>query len=310
MKTYSILLRLLVFAALADWLVGRTLTRLAIFIPKPPFLIWLFESIDAAGRTAATLAGIITITILLSLAWRHLQAGQKRFSAFSWLILVSLSVGFLFVQPGQLLMTGFQLLLGLSLLAAGWYGWKNGSSINKKLAVLLPTLALAAGTFAHTTQFWFHSQTISILQTGELFVVMSTLFLWLAYGRRASWRMWLGAFLPVLVFTGGLLSNPAETGILAIWSLGLTLYLPWPVYSISLWLAGVTVLSAVRQEGWQAKTLLLLAAGGFAPQLSTHAFYGLIGLLLFSITEASLKQQTVLENGGTQSTSKKAVSAV
>jgi hypothetical protein len=286
MNTYSILIRLLVFAALADWLVGRTLTRLAIFMPKPPFLVWVFESVDAIGRTAASLAGLLTILLLLTLAWTRLQAGRDRYSALLWVVLVALSLGFLFVQPGPALMSVFQAGMFSALLAASWFAWKNADQAIKKLAIIFPTMALGVGAIAHSSQLDLHLRTLSILQAGEFFVVLCPLFLWLAFGRRAPLKIWLIAFIPVLAFTAGILSSPAETGILVIWSTGLTLYLPWPLYSISLWLAGVTILSSAKQEGWPAKILLLLAAGGFAPQLSTHAFLGLIALLLFSIPEA------------------------
>jgi hypothetical protein len=293
MKTYSIIIRWLVIAALADWLVGRTLTRLIIFMPKPSFMIWVFEVLDAAGRTLATLAGLLAIIILLGLAWNRMQTGRERYSALIWLVLVSLSLGFLFVQPAPALKGLFQVGMISALLVAGWKGWMNVDSADKKLAVLFPTLALAVGVFAQNSQIGLSLQTVNILQFGELFVVLSPLILWWVYGRNASLRIWLFASIPVLVFTAGLLSSPAEVGILVIWSTGLTLYLPWPIYSISLWLAGVTILSSGRQEMWPAQSLLLLIAGGFAPQLSTHAFFGLIALLLFSVPEAHFKQQTV-----------------
>lgn len=72
-------------------------------------------------------------------------------------------------------------------------------------------------------------------------------------------------------------------GILAIWSTGLTLYLPWPVYAFSLWLFAATFLALRRQSHPAAWAMLLLAAGGYAPQLSSQVFYGLIGLSLLSL---------------------------
>ncbi len=72
------------------------------------------------------------------------------------------------------------------------------------------------------------------------------------------------------------------TGILAICSSGLTLYLPWPLYALALLLACVMVIGCLRRgepAGW---ALLLLAAGGYAPQLSYQAFLGLVGLWLLA----------------------------
>jgi hypothetical protein len=66
------------------------------------------------------------------------------------------------------------------------------------------------------------------------------------------------------------------TGIIAIWSMGLTLYLPWPLYALGLWLTGVTVIQAMRQGNAAGWAILLLMAGGYAPQLSVHAFLSLL----------------------------------
>ena len=85
------------------------------------------------------------------------------------------------------------------------------------------------------------------------------------------------------------------TGIIAIWSMGLTLYLPWPLYAISLWLFGALAIGSFgRREsiGW---ALLLLAAGGYTPQLSTHLFVGLIALWMVKPTHpANETQQAAL----------------
>jgi hypothetical protein len=78
-------------------------------------------------------------------------------------------------------------------------------------------------------------------------------------------------------------ANPSMAGILAIWSIGLTLYLPWPLYAVSLWLAGAAAITALRQgqpAGW---VILLLAAGGYAPQLSSQVFLGLVALYLLGL---------------------------
>jgi hypothetical protein len=121
-----------------------------------------------------------------------------------------------------------------------------------------------------------------LFNAGELLVVLSPLGLWWAYARGASRREWLLAAAPALAFSALHLANPAMAGILAIWSIGLTLYLPWPLYALSLWLAGVTALAARRRREPAGWSVLLLLAGGYAPQLSTQAFLGLIALWLLA----------------------------
>ncbi|MEK7784505.1 MAG: hypothetical protein AAB658_03625, partial [Chloroflexota bacterium] len=119
-----------------------------------------------------------------------------------------------------------------------------------------------------------------------LFVVLTPIVLWWAVGRDGiSPYKW--AIIPTLAFVTAYLVNPAMTAIIAIWSTGLTLYLPWPLYAVSLWLGSVVVIASLRRGGLTGPALLLLAAGGYAPQLSTQVFLGLIALWLLVSSEKS-----------------------
>jgi hypothetical protein len=115
---------------------------------------------------------------------------------------------------------------------------------------------------------------------GELLAVLSPIALWFAYARQALRWAWLAAALPALAFAGMRLAVPSMASILAIWSTGLTLYLPWPLYAISLWAAGATAIDCLRRGQAAGWVVILLAAGGYAPQLSAQAFLGLFALWL------------------------------
>jgi hypothetical protein len=78
------------------------------------------------------------------------------------------------------------------------------------------------------------------------------------------------------------LATPTMTGILTVWSTGITLYLPWPLYGFSLWLAGVAILRVRKTEEQVGWAILLLATGGFTPQLSAQANLALLALWLLS----------------------------
>lgn len=88
--------------------------------------------------------------------------------------------------------------------------------------------------------------------------------------------------IPALAFVAAYLLNPAMTAIIAIWSTGLTLFLPRPLYAVSLWSASIVVIVSVRRGSAVGWTVLLLAAGGYAPSTSTHIFLGLISLWLLA----------------------------
>ncbi|HET7376664.1 MAG TPA: hypothetical protein VFK30_08150, partial [Anaerolineae bacterium] len=132
--------------------------------------------------------------------------------------------------------------------------------------------------------------TAPLFNLGELLVVASPIGVWWVY-RQLIDRRWLYvvALIPAVALSIGYAIDPATTGIMAIWSVGLTLYLPWPIYAVSLWLAGVTVLATSRRRQTAGWAVLLLTAGGFAPQLSTQVFLGLIGLWLLTVQALELE---------------------
>jgi hypothetical protein len=115
---------------------------------------------------------------------------------------------------------------------------------------------------------------------GEIFVVGSVAVWWWGYGRSHAWQHWVLAAVPALLFALSFWRDPAMTGILTIWSTGLTLFLPWPVYALALWLVGVTVLANWHSHPALAYAILLLISAGYAPQLSSQLFCALIALWL------------------------------
>jgi hypothetical protein len=134
--------------------------------------------------------------------------------------------------------------------------------------------------------------TAAIFNLGELLVVISGIGFWWAL-KPKNLAAHLLALLPALAFTAMHQANPSMAGILTIWSVGLTLYLPWPLYAASLWLGGAAAISALRQghpAGW---AILLLAAGGYAPQLSAQVFFGLAAIYLLGLNKNRPAEETL-----------------
>lgn len=306
MKTnpYLTLIRWLTIVALFDWFVTRTITRAAIFIPKPPPVIALYSALNVAGQLALTLTGLLALLALGGIAWRawRQQGVVGRALALALTGQVGLSLLFLVIPPAGwlasanhlLYLTTIVLLLFRILPMARFHldtsPARGPAFPARALALMLPAFALVTGrlhqaipTFYATLQ-WPGPPPLTGLffNLGELLVVLSVFALWWSYGRGATWRVWLAAALPALVFAGSHLASAAMTGILAVWSVGLTLYLPWPLYAVSLWLAGVTGIVALRRDDPGGWAILLLISGGYAPQLSLQAFLGLIALWLLA----------------------------
>jgi hypothetical protein len=296
MSRLPVLYRWLTLAALADWLIGRTMMRLAIFMPKSLPIIVVYQMLGYIGQFAATLISVLALCGVGWLAWRAVRVQRQFALPLVLSSLLALSLALLVVAPTGPLLLGYHLFLMAAVLLFGWQVWEGNASLAKRAAGTAVALAILFGELyqllpaLYETLRWpgpppFAS---AFFNLGELFVVLSSMALWWAYGRGATWRVWLAAVLPALAFVVFRFANPAMTGIIAIWSMGLTLYLPWPVYALGLWLTGVTVIRALRQGNVAGWAILLLMAGGYAPQLSTHAFLGLLAQWMLALPTSQL----------------------
>ncbi|MEK7326007.1 MAG: hypothetical protein AAB217_12190 [Chloroflexota bacterium] len=289
--------RWLTIAALADWLITRTVTRTAIFMPKPPPVIAVYQTLTLIGQLAFTLTGLLALAAVLWIAW---QSRRAVVLPLVLLCLAVLSIVSVFVAPGGWLAVVYQLLVMVAVGIVGKRVWQGTGGIKNKIAWSAPALALLLGGLyqllpaLYTALRWPGPPpfTGAVFNLGELFVVLSPLALWWSVGRREAvispYKPYKWAIIPALAFAVAYLVNPAMTAIIAIWSTGLTLYLPWPLYAVSLWLGSVVVIASLRRGGLTGPALLLLAAGGYAPQLSTQVFLGLIALWLLALSEKSL----------------------
>jgi len=284
--------RLLVLVALTDWLISRGLARVAIFIPKSPVLINGYQGLTFIGQYASVLSALLSLLGIGLITWR-LRRSQGGIPSAALACLGVLSLALLLPAPsGWLQLLSLILVLGITI----WLGWVSGdsnSSFAQNAAVLLPVAAVGVGSLYHAIQasysiFWLPGPPAyahDLFNLGELLVVLTPFCLWWAHGRkhvkRAAWAYTWG-FIAAGLFIVFRLINPAMAGILAIWSTGLTLYLPAPLYAaaIGFWISTIIMSrSSGDPTGW---ALLLLACAGYAPQLSSQIFLGLIALSLMS----------------------------
>jgi hypothetical protein len=286
MTRLPVLFRWLTIAALADWLIARTIARSAIFMPKSPPMIAAYQTLSLVGQFAATLSGVLALCGVGWMAWQAFHARRRLGLPLTLLGLPALSLTFLFIAPTGPLLLSYHLLFLIAVTLIGKQVWENYVSLERRVAGMGVALVLVTSELyqllptLYETLRWPGPPPFAgaLFNLGELLIVLSSVALWWAYGRGASPPVWLGAALPALAFAAMHFANPAMTGILAIWSVGLTLYLPWPLYALSLWLVGVTVILALRRENAAGWAILLLMAGGYTPQLSTHAFLSLVAL--------------------------------
>lgn len=272
--TPQLLLRLLVIAAVFDWLVTRTFTRAAIFMPKPPLVILLYQILNVLGQFAFTLAGFVAILMLTWIAWTYLRTRHDPLMFIALMSLIALSIFFLFVAPAGVSAIVYQLLitvsLGLMIKDSTRHTWIN---------VAAPALALFCATLYQLSQQLQLTDTSLLFNLGELFFAFAPMLIGWRYILPFRWWM----ILPALAFGIIYFINPAMTGVIAIWSTGLTLYLPSIVYALSLsFVAAILIRARGGDADSAAGAVLLMLAGGYAPQISTQLFLGIIALWLLT----------------------------
>lgn len=273
----SLLIRWLAITAVLDLLINRSLTRFAIFMPKSGPVLTLYQALMPVGQFAFTLTGLLALIAVAWLAWQRRQVLRGTLSLVM-LALLALSLIFVILQPREWLAVGYHILMLVALALLAW---------QLPRAVLPPAIALILGEIYQLSAALGNALHLPgpiplsplFFNLGELGVVLSSFALWWACGdRRPRLSIWALAAIPPVAFAVFYLLQPAMAGIMAIWSLGLTLYLPWPVYALSLWLVGVSLIVSLRRDSRIGWAILLLTAGGYAPQLTTYAFLGLVAL--------------------------------
>lgn len=291
-------------AAVVEWLLVRTMTRAAIHVPKSPLVIWVYTAVNQIGLISAAFVALLAFVLLLWLVW---ETRQTIMLPLALVGLSGLSALLLFVAPPAWLAVTYQLFAIMAvLLLVGSSYWQGVAKPGRKrrwrgtAVVLFPACALLAGLAVQLLPNLYRLLgwpgpppfTTVLYDLGEMFVVGSVLVWWWEYGRSRSWQHWLLAVMPTLLFTLSFWHDPAMTGILTIWSTGLTLFLPWLVYVLALWLAGVTVLVNWQARPVLAYAILLFIAAGYAPQLSSQLFCALIALRLLAQPLPSVQKQT------------------
>src|SRR3972149_2936689 len=120
MKRYPVFLSWLVVAALVDWLVTRTLARSAIFMPKSPPVILVYQGFGLLGQLAATVTGLLVLSFLGWIAWRGLRMRGEFVLSTALASLVALSLVFLVFPPSGWLEVSYRLIFMAVIVIIGW----------------------------------------------------------------------------------------------------------------------------------------------------------------------------------------------
>ena len=140
-SVFPTLLVLLVASAMVDWLVTRTLTRLAIFIPKTPAMIVGYQIINdlgQAGSAVAAFTALWCIGCIVLLEWKR----RKGFGLAAPLAALALLVLFKPLAPTSGWLVAYHVLTLVVLLVLAWRGAWLAAGWTNRLARFLPALAM------------------------------------------------------------------------------------------------------------------------------------------------------------------------
>ena len=112
-------------AALADWLIARTLARAAIFMPKSPAFIQIYTALGVVGQLATSLTSLLAILALGWIAWQALRQQRDRILAVTCAASLLVSLLGLFIPTAGWLALFFQALLGIAILLLLRQVWKR-----------------------------------------------------------------------------------------------------------------------------------------------------------------------------------------
>lgn len=290
----------LLAAALAETLLLRLVIRTGVHMPKEGAVRGVFESASLLGSLAFNLASLLAIALAaLLLASMVLRLG----STPGALGLTGLSLA-MFWGLGQSLATdapaadalfGVATTLLVGLIGLGLLRRQN-TPLPARMALVLIVAAYFCYQYYALGHLFFRlldytavpPSSVHVLRLGEGLAVVAGGAVFWAWGlplwRRAG-SLGVGAVAALLVgLAVAALTPVSTTAILALWTAGLSLFLPYPLYLLSLGLFLLTLVACwCSGDGfWTAAGLLLVLLAGYMPEATYQHLLMLLGVIFLS----------------------------
>jgi len=290
----------LIAAVLAETLLLRIVVRVGVHVPKHSVLTGLFETASTLGSLAFNFASVLAL-VLLTLVLTFVIA-NKRSRAFSPLIAL-LSAG-LFLGLFLTLVTDTpeaDALFGVSaaLLAI------TILIVATRTGDLTPAVAVALGLMVaaylsyeyYTLSYVFYRildyaaippLSLDALRFGEAMAMVAAGAVFFAWGL-PRWGL-IGraggavVAVTILALTAAGLSPVSTMAILALWTTGVSLFLPFPIYLLALALFLLTLVACFRDRNasWIAAGLLLVLLAGYMAESTYQHLLFLLGIVFLS----------------------------
>ena len=315
METTGSLLRYgfvaLAWLAGVEWLLGRAISRLAASPVLDGPARTAIEALGAAGlfllAPASLLAALLLFVTVIRGGSQALKEGiRSRAVLMTYLgIFGIVSVTFAAIQRAAWLSISYVILAALAL---GWvavyYALRRSATPSMRVGLLL-----VAGAYGGYLSYLLLQELgragqpaslppIVIRDLGEVCLVAAPFFFFAAisvpYRQWARPARWLLPTLLALAFSMAnivdMIANQGFTGVFAIWSIGLSYFLPWPLYAFSLALYVYSVLTCFARTDMKSPLatksraigLLLLTFASYELQFPYQYVLALLSLLLLS----------------------------
>jgi hypothetical protein len=257
-------------AALAELLLVRTFYRVGVFIPKRGAFPTVYGILTGLGSFLMNLSSVLATIALVAFAWRAYRRGRAGaaagISAFLFASALAVATGSLNAGPSS------RLFFALAVWSVAWPFLREPGDRVLRVAVAAVVAVLGLSMWAglvgemHRLAPGVQASggAIGAQLLGEALVVMAAFLLLAAWVRGDGprpWALFLGGF-PALALIVSWQANGSVTGILALWTAGLRLYLPIWLYVLALWAFASAAIGWLSTRPWRGAGLVLLLVGG------------------------------------------------
>ncbi len=278
-------LLVLPFVVIAEVVLMRTFYRVGIFIPKDGAFRTAYSTLSDIGSFAfnlASVAALVALGLLAVLAVRHGNAPLGiAISAFALSVVVARIAGVVAIGPIP------RLASVLALLAVTLPFLRSEADPAHRILVGIVAACLALSAYTGVAQGAGVEGAPGVTGgpiAAELLVMAAAAISPLVWVRTDRFRIRpLVVATPLAAsFVVAWSANAAVTGILALWTVGLRLYLsPW-IYAVALWAFLTLTLGWLQRWPWRSAGLVLLVAGGMLSGSTYQLCLGILALVMLT----------------------------
>jgi len=285
----------LLVAAVAELALLRLATRIGVHLPKNGVASDALSAASFMGTFALNLAALLSAAfvalLLAAIAWRARSAATRWFTivlgaAMFWglgagLLTDDTTADVVFNIATTLLVVG----LGLALATRPQVSSRGRVAIGLIVAAYVSYQYYAVGQLVYLLLGYTESLPAGMfaLRLGEALVLLAAAAAFWAWGadrwRQAGRAGGTFAFVPALAVVLTALAPAATMSILALWTTGLTFYLPLPLYAVALAAFLLTIAACWRGGAfWTATGLVLVLLAGYMPEATYYHVAFLLGV--------------------------------